>query len=250
MNPPPPAPNPGPVVPPPPVQPPPGIDPRPEPPEPPPIDTITYLIVGNDQNLGAGDQELSDLLDDLEFDTSVLDDAENSREAFDANLIIISESVNAGTINGEYRNEEVPILIMQSEILEDMRMIGQNDDQRINARLVEVEDDGHEIAEAVNVEQGDQVEMSDVNVQLGFGEPGQDAEIVLTQNNNNNNALLFTYEQGDEMDDDQEAPDRRVFFGLPENALDNLAADGDDFLEAAILYTWSGDAEQEPGRRR
>ena len=105
VNPPPPPPGGG-YTPPPP--PPPG---RGDPPEPPPIDTITYLIVGNDQVLGAGDQELSDLLDDLEFDTTVLDDAENAREAFDANLIIISESVNANTINGEYRNERVPMLI-------------------------------------------------------------------------------------------------------------------------------------------
>jgi hypothetical protein len=209
--------------------------------------------VGDDQNLGAGDQELSDLLDDLEFDVTILDDAENAREAFDANLIIISQSTNANTINGEYRNEEVPILVMNSEIYEDMRMIGQNDDVRVNARIVEVEDENHEIAEAVNILENDDIEISAQNSQLGFAQAGRDAEIVLTRQNQANDALLFTYQRGDEMDDDQEAPALRVAFALPENVLDNLDADGDDLLEAAILYTWSdgSDARTSPadGRR-
>jgi hypothetical protein len=209
--------------------------------------------VGNDQNLGAGDQELSDLLDDLEFDVTILDDAENAREAFDANLIIISQSTNANTINGEYRNEEVPILVMNSQIYEDMRMIGQNDDVRVNARIVEVEDENHEIAEAVNILENDDIEISAQNSQLGFAQAGRDAEIVLTRQNQANDALLFTYQRGDEMDDDQEAPALRVAFALPENVLDNLDADGDDLLEAAILYTWSdgSDARTSPadGRR-
>jgi hypothetical protein len=245
VNPPPPPPGGG-YTPPPP--PPPG---RGDPPEPPPIDTITYLIVGNDQVLGAGDQELSDLLDDLEFDTTILDDAENAREAFDANLIIISESVNAATINGEYRNEEVGILVMNSAIYEDMRMIDANDDIRVNARQADVEDDNHPIAEAVNIIQNDTIEISAQNSQLGFATPGRDAQVVLTQVNNANRALLFTYDGGDEMARDQEAPETRVAFGISEAIMDNLAADGDDLLEAAILYAWSRDPENPPnGRRR
>ncbi len=205
-----------------------------------------YLIVGNDQNVGRGDDELQNLLDDLEFDATVLDDQENSREAIDANLVIISESANG--VQGEYRNEEYPVLVLNSNVLEDMRMIGQNDDVRVNAREVDLEDENNEIAEAVNLREGDRVQISQNNVQLGFAEPGLDAEVVLTQLNNRNRALLFTYQEGDEMDRDQEAPGTRVAFGIPENALADLDADGDDLLEAAILFAWSdgNDARTSP----
>jgi hypothetical protein len=211
------------------------------------------VVVGDVDNPAQGDDDLVDAIEDLlrgddeiEVDTADdADDADDVEEDFQA--VIISSSVNANVINNEYENVELPILVMDDATQAEMNMTDDqvnNDFGVENANEIEIEDENNEIAEAANLEEDDDIEVAQNNVAMAFGDPDNDAEVVANIINQNNQSVLYLYEEGGELVNEQEADGERVFFFLQEQDFNDLNGDGEDLLEATLLFTITGNAEK------
>jgi hypothetical protein len=207
------------------------------------------IVVGNaDNTQGTGDEVLEQFVfDELEFFVTLADDEDNSAE-FGRNigLVIISSSVAQNTINDEYLNSPYPAIVMDDGTLEEMQMVEENDGDVENDQEIEIQDGNHPITKALGIQE-DEVEVYDNNNDLTFGEPAGDADILASNSGDNDEGTIFVYEAGAELAEDDDnntrlARNRRTCFFVTEEALndDDLNADGEALLEAAILYTWNG----------
>ena len=95
----------------------------------------------------------------------------------------------------------------------------------------------------MNGEEDEDFEIAVNNVQVAFGEPGNDAEEIASIVDENNQITIFEYEQGSELQNEQEADEARIGLFVQEQDIADLNGDGEDILEAAILYTITGRAE-------
>jgi hypothetical protein len=215
-------------------------------------DFEALIVVGNADNPAAGDDDLVDTIEDLlngddEIDTDVADDeddADDVEEDFDA--VLISSSSDDAVLDDEYRNVEIMVVVMDDETQPNMDMTEDQVNQDFgvqNDNEIEIEDENDEIAEAANLEEDDNIEIAANNVQMAFGNPDNDAEIIATRQGQNDEAVLYTYDSGDEMANEREADGDRMFFFLQEQNVNDLNGDGDDLLEAVLLFAITGDAE-------
>jgi hypothetical protein len=211
------------------------------------------VVVGNVDNPNAGDDEIVDIIEDLlngddEIDTDTADDADDAddvEEDFDA--VIISSSVDANTVNNEYADVEIPVMVMDAATYPEMDM---TDDQLnqdfgvVQANEIEIQDENDEIAEAADLEEDDDIEISNNNIAVGFGEPDNDAEDIATVVDEDDQSVLFYYDQGSDLVNDDEAEELRLGIFVQEQDIQDLAGDGEDLLEAALLFVITGDAEE------
>jgi hypothetical protein len=208
------------------------------------------MVIGNADNFqGTGDEVLNDFLfDDLEFVVTIADDDDDSGQ-FGRNigLVVISSSANANALQDEYLNSSFPAIVMDDGGLEEMQMVEENDGDTENDQEIEFQDLNHPIAKALGLNE-EEVEVYENNNDITFGQdPTNDADIIATNANGNDEATIFMYEAGSELAEDDNnntrtARNRRCGFFVTEPALndDDLNADGEALLEAAILYTWNG----------
>jgi hypothetical protein len=263
-----PPPAPGPVTPggsPPPVAPPPAAPPAlPPPPGAPPVvapppgqppvvapppgqlptNITVTLIVGDEDELSAGDEELSDLLEDLGFDVDELDDGEDADEIEDdTGLIIIAGSASAGQVSDNFSNTRLPVLVMNDGVLFDMGMTadGREASGQENAEEVRISLANHPIASGVT----GTVEVVDDRAQLQWGVPSSSAKVIAELAEDPGLAAIFAYDRGDQMVG-QAAPDRRVFFFASDEASEDLSNDGEQLFENAVLWAWSGQIAVRP----
>jgi hypothetical protein len=216
-------------------------------------DFEALIVVGDVDNPAAGDDELVDIIEDLlngddEIDTDTADDADDAddvEEDFDA--VIISSSVDANTVNNEYEDVEIPVLVMDAATYAEMNMTDDQINQDfgvVNANEIEIEDENDEIAEAANLEEDEDIEIAQNNVAMAFGDPDNDAEEIAIIAGENNQSALFFYDQGSELVNEDEAEELRMGFFVQEQDINDLNGEGEDLLEAVLLFTITGDAEE------
>jgi hypothetical protein len=222
------------------VAPPPG---SPPPPSRPPANSTVTLIVGDEDELTDGDEELSDLLEDLGFDVDELDDGEDADEIDDSSLVIIAGSASAGQVGDEYANVRVPVLVMNDGILSDMNMTGDGNDEsgQENAEEVEIALASHPIATGLN----GTFEVVGDRAQLQWGAPPATAKVIARLADDPDFAAVFVYDEGDQMQSGQ-APARRVFFFASDEASEDLTNEGEQLFENAVLWAWSGQVQNRP----
>ncbi len=208
------------------------------------------IVVGDGDNTqNTGDEVLQQILeDDMDFFVVVVDDADDSNVAGQSyGLVIISSSANQNQVQDEYLLSNKPVIVMNDAVLEEMQMVEENDGDVENDQEIEIQDDKHPITAALGNLSDEEVEVYNDDNDIIFGEPAGDAEILATNPGDNDEATIFVYEAGAELAEDdnnatREARNRRVGFFVSEEALndDDLNADGQALLEAALLYTWNG----------
>jgi hypothetical protein len=209
------------------------------------------LVVGDQNNLGAGDLELEDILDDLNIDTDFANDEDDRRDAIDDvddfDAVFISGSVAANVLNDEYSPVRLPILVMNNAVYPEMDLTDETENIDFglqNESELELENDNHPLAAGLD-QNDDELEVSNNAEEFNFGEvEGQGEEIATTATGNQ--TAIFVYERDDEGNDDRALTDRRVGFFATDAFIDDLASDGELLLEAAILYTSTGQIDQIP----
>ncbi len=201
------------------------------------------LVVGDEDELSQGDEELSDLLEDLGFDVNEVADDEDSDEAEDSDLVVISGSVSAGQLEDEYSNFPVPVLLLDSGLTGDMGMTtdGLGDSGQDGAEEVDITLASHPIATGFN----GRVEVVDDRAQLQWGIAPAGAQVIASLAGDPARATIFAFNRGDQMARGQ-APERRVSFFAGDAAAEDLSDDGEQLFENAALWAWSGQVAVQP----
>jgi hypothetical protein len=200
-------------------------------------------VVGDEDDLSDGDDEISDVLDDLGFDVNEVDDDDDSDEAEDSGLVIIAGTAAASQLEDEYANERIPVLILDNGFLPDMGLTDEDDRStsgQTNSEQVDIVLANHPLAGGLS----GRVEVVDERSQLQWGRPSSAADII-AQVAEDQEPAIFVYERGDNMVGGV-APERRVSFWSSDGALEELSAEGEQLLEAAVLYTWAGSTSIRP----
>ncbi len=214
------------------------------------------MVVGNDQNLAAGDEELQLLLeDDLDFFVTLAQDDVDFRDVVDrgfAGLVIISSTANGNQIDNPYFTARIPTLVMADDAYPEYEMTddGNQDARVLNARELVIVDETHPIAKGVGGRGRIEITRNQVNnEQITIGRPDRTAQVIVGANNSRTDAAAFCYEANVELArvgnnrNVSTAPARRCGLFVRENIIEDLGTDAQKILENAIVYTYSGQVQ-------
>jgi hypothetical protein len=215
----------------------------------PSVPAQAIIVVGDADNQGVGELEIEQVLErGLDFQLiSFADDADKARD-FDPGLVIISSSVNANTLNDEWDNEILPVIVMNDAVFPFMDMTddGANDHQVDNDDTVDIEEKGHPIV--AEFESVNDIQVADDNIAMAIGSPEGDGVVIASVGGGDDGAI-FGYEYGSELtevnnEDARFAKHRRFgLFPAEGNVLD-LNSDGEKLMRATFLYVLKGSVQQ------
>jgi hypothetical protein len=210
------------------------------------------LVVGDAVNLDVGDDDMLQFFEDLGFRVDVADEQDRARDFNRAQLVVISSSANANQIGNDY-DLDLPVLVMNANMFDDMSLVQGRGAGQVQARDIEIIAPQHPLAAGLN----GRVNVSSFNSTVNFGVPDPSATIIATVSGDPNRAVIFAYDKGAQLPAGNSragaARERRVAFFLRENQFDRAGRDVETLLEAAVYYTYAGQAVPStgvPGRRR
>ncbi|QES88438.1 hypothetical protein [Rhizosphaericola mali] len=184
------------------------------------------------------DIQIKNYLDSIGYKTSLID-AEapiSSTNGFD--LILISANVSARALGGKYKDINIPVMIWESDIQDDMRYTGKLREgdfgKGIKDHYIWLVNAPHPMSAGIPsgiavAFEGDQL--------IGWGKPGLGANIIATLPGQPEKAIIYGYEKGATMDYDFLAPARRTMFLLNNETFPYLTKDGLRLFNAAIAWT-------------
>ena len=160
-------------------------------------------------------------------------------DALDKNLVIISETVDAGTVGSKFRDVAVPVILWESGLFDDMQMTSASGGNGTTGSQTQVNvvNSSHPLAAGLS----GQVTTSAAKT-YSWGVPSSSADIVARLSSDNTKSTIFAYETGrpmvaaatgtDKAGVLTPAPSRRVgFFGG-----DSLTTDGWKLFDAAVKW--------------
>jgi subtilisin family serine protease len=184
----------------------------------------------------AGDNVLRDKLIAAGF--QVVEKADTAVVTADAtgnDLVVVSETVTSGNVDGKFSMVTVPVLTTEPSILDDLKMtglgLGTDFGTTPNQTQINVVDATHPLAANLS---GARMTNTSVGTFL-WGVPGPGAAIVGTLASNAARATLFGYQAGSEMVG-VSAPARRVGLFIDSKAAVSLTADGAALYDAAVRW--------------
>jgi hypothetical protein len=193
------------------------------------------LLVGNNP-ISLGDRVILERMEAAKLAVTILvdehcssDDAENKR------LIFIAPSVDPRLVNDKFRDVNVPVVVADSWLFDDMAMTSQKsqDDFGIlrNPQSYIVIEEDHPLAAGfegvIRVSQ---------SARYGFGRPFKTAVFRANLGLDNDRAAIFAYDRGT-MIGHRKSPGRRVGLYFDDAVPHRLTHDGRRLLDAAI--SWS-----------
>jgi hypothetical protein len=208
------------------------------------------LVIGNANNLAAGDDELDQILeDDLQFFVTLAQDDEDFRDVVDTattGLIIVSSSANANQMDNNYFRSTLPALVLNDDAypLFEVTDDGANDARTQSVRELLIVDETHPMAKGINGRGRIDITLDRNNVNVTVGRVDRGAQIVVSANNRAE-AALFVYESGSELarvgnSRNQSLAKNRIVGGFfRENIIEDLDNDAALLLQNAIYYAWS-----------
>lgn len=169
------------------------------------------LFVTASANLKASDLAIKNRLESMGYQVTVKDD--NASQSGDANgqdLIVISESVNSGTVGSKFTDADVPVVVLEPYLYDDLKMTGNTvgEDFGFANRQTEVAiaNSTHPLADGLN----NTVQVYNKSGSLGWGNPGSEAIEIAGLTGNGDRSTVFGYEEGATLADGSQAGDRRV----------------------------------------
>jgi hypothetical protein len=213
----------------------------------PPGNKEVAFVVRDANNLSQEEDDVVTFMEDIGFISDIVDENDRSRDFREAGLVVISAGADGRQIGDEWDTSQ-PVMVLNPDSMVEMEMVSDrgNDSGTQNVRELEINDDAHPIARAAGIR--GRFEAFDRNTNVNFGTPERDADIVATVNNDRRRAAIYVYEAGDNLArnnrrlDARTARNRRCGFFLRENAFNDLNKDGEGLFEAALTYTYSGQA--------
>jgi hypothetical protein len=185
----------------------------------------------------AGDNVLRDRLIALGFQvTEKADTMVLTTDATGNDLVLVTETVTSGNVDGKFAHVTVPVLTTEPSILDDLGMtglgLGTDFGTTPNQTQVNIVDPTHPLAAGLS---GARV-VTNTNVgTFLWGVPGPGAALVGTIAANAARATVFGYQAGSVMVG-QSAPARRVGLFIDSKAAVSLTADGAALYDAAVRW--------------
>jgi hypothetical protein len=236
--------------------------PMPPPPPPPPPPGVLF-VVGAAQ-LGPADTAAEARLEALGFVVDVRTGAlVKSTDADGRRLVVISSSVQSTDLGARLRDVDVPVLLWEPALFDDMRMtaaventdFGTRDDQL----AIEVKTPSHPIASEAGLGAGT-VQVVTRKDRFSWAHPLASADVIATFASVNAcgcgdapRAAIFAYDAGDELAGGLTARARRVGMFMNDDTLLRLDAAGWKLFDAAIHWcsgvpacvptVWTADAD-------
>ncbi|MDE1190953.1 MAG: hypothetical protein PW786_02280 [Arachidicoccus sp.] len=184
------------------------------------------------------DERIKFYLDSLGYNVKFVDAAEPVSSTDGTDLIMISANVSARALADKYKDVKIPVLMWESDLLDDMRYTGRQRDVDFGKgdkdHYIWMVNAPHPLSAGLHAGivvafEGDQV--------IGWGKPGLGASIIATLPGQPNKAIIFGYEKGATMDYDFIAPARRVMFCLDNATFPYLTKDGLKLFNAAVAWS-------------
>ncbi|MBD3346858.1 MAG: hypothetical protein GF401_17525 [Chitinivibrionales bacterium] len=157
----------------------------------------------------------------------------------EVDIIVISSSTSADTVNGFFRELTIPVIVFENDIYGDMMLTGPESGKDYSnlynpgAMGVNVKDVVHPIA-------GDYagyVQVFDTLHAIAWGVPSSEATVIAACDEFNDKAALFCYEKGAQMVG-MRAPARRAgFFADFYSSVINLNDDGWNLFKNTVLWS-------------
>jgi len=195
---------------------------------------IAMLVQLDGPNLSV-DQHIRQHLMTRGFAVTLLDQTAAPVDAADADLVVISSTVSAKTVQRGWRQHPVPILTWENDLLDDLAMTGKRRDvdygEAVKERYLWLVNAPHPMAAGLPAG------ATNVYVKqagMSWGRPGLGATTIATLYGQPDKAAIFGYETGATMDYEALAPARRVMFFLNNDTATNLSAEGLRLFDAAI----------------
>ena len=182
-------------------------------------------------------------LESIGWVVKMVDDVAPVTAAEGQDLIVISSTVSGKNVEGRFKHSPLPVVLWESNILDDMSMTGKHqdvdwgEDEKPEQTYIWLVNAPHPLA--AGLPNGLLSPFADSVKKINWGKPGLGAAIIATLPGEPTKAVIFGYETGALMDYDFPAPARRVMFFLHNSTFDNLNASGLKLFDAAIR--WAAD---------
>lgn len=196
------------------------------------------LVAGNDQP-PVNDRPITDLLTGL-GSVEVVADETLSTADLDAELIVVSSSVDPTLSFGRLRNLAVPVITWEPHIADALDLALEAGETRSKqaTRSIAIADPAHPLADGYT---GDAYVFRERST-LSWVTPGPGADVVATVAGNPDLAAIYAYDAGRSLVSGSPAPSCRVglFPTWTSSAL--LSSIGDDLVSAAVEHALACDA--------
>ena len=179
-------------------------------------------------------------LESLGLVVKTVDDVTPVTAAEGQDLVIISSTVSGKNVEGRFKHSTTPVLLWESNILDDMSMTGKHqdvdwgEDEKPEQTYLWLVNAPHPLS--AGLPNGLLSPFAESVKKINWGKPGLGAAIIATLPGEPAKAVIFGYETGAIMDYDFPAPARRVMFFLHNATFDNLNASGLKLFDAAVLW--------------
>jgi hypothetical protein len=180
------------------------------------------LIVGNAGSLG-NDSLLVSVLESAGYTVTPVDDNSGSVNTNNYELIVISASVNGNTVGSTFRNANIPVVVMERVILDDMNM-ATTGGYYTSTNTLDIVNSSHPIMAGHSSSIGSNVQFGRVTAASGADRlarhPGN--------NGNSNDDVIFVFSSG--------FAARRVAFPIRETTYGNVNSNGGAIFLDAIEW--------------
>lgn len=191
-----------------------------------------YLVAGTVSPPPA-DRPIRDVLAQRGFDVAVIDDDSDltAIEPQRGDVVVISSSVVPSKVRDALADVEVPVILWEAYLLDDMGM-GRSGETARTYRHVVVVDSLHPIAGGAS----GAARVHSVAHRLSYAIPSGDADVVATVPGRADLATVFAYARGDDLDDGTSAPGPRVGLFPDYAGAGDLTAVGVEMVRAALEW--------------
>jgi len=193
------------------------------------------LVVASPNDLSMGDQRIRDALEDKGVMVTLGNDQGPGSQANGMDLVVVTSSGASEDIAGKYRTVTVPVLCFETGILDDMGMTGPGLEMNFGvseSTQIEIVAALHPLAAGLS----GTVNVASESGFMTWGIPAATATKVATLTGADaNKSTIFFYERGAMMVG-LEAPALRVGHFAGDTVIENLTANGQRLLDAAIDF--------------
>lgn len=200
------------------------------------------LMVCNSFSLTSGEQAIFNELRNRGYNVTVREDnGYDTLESFCRNIIIITSTVDSAQIGRRFRNINIPVVVMRSDLLAPMGMVGsvRGTDYGVATNQTQVNivfSGSHDLKGTLS--NGNTSVFSAVQPKnMGWGNPNNNAVKIAQVGSNTAQITNFGFTSGTTMAGSFIAPARRVFvFPADRPAIDSLNTNGQILVNRALCW--------------